>query len=106
MSAKFDRVVVATIEAKFTSSWEVKATGAFVSSSTGATHGSTVCHHWAPDTVKTLMSLRSMMERDMNAMHFDGVAVPAQAPSNLAADLGKSGGGGLGEHLRGPDEQG
>ena len=106
MSAKFDRVVVATIEAKFTSSWEVKATGAFVSSSTGATHGSTVCHHWAPDTVKTLMDLRSMMERDMNAMHFDGVAVPAQAPSNLAADLGRSGGGGLGEHLRGPDEQG
>lgn len=102
MSAKFDRVVLVSMEAKFAAAGgSVTAVGAFVSSATGSTHGSTSCHQWSPETVKALLHAKALMEQDMQRLHFDG---EPRKPSNLADDLSAKVPGGLGEHLRGEQQ--
>lgn len=106
MSAKFDKIVLVSAEMKFASAGgSVVGTGAFVSSATGATHGSTMCHTWSPDTVKALMAAKELMERDMYRLHFHGEPGATNKPANLAEDLGARSSAGLAEHLRG-DQQG
>lgn len=78
---------------------KVVAKAAFINTQTGATHGWTTCHQWAPDTMERLRELRFLMERDLAAIHF------ADASSGVQAASSTTRGGGLQAELKGLGER-
>lgn len=101
--AKFDRIALMELTVKLSSvTGDMVATGAFVNSQTGQTHGSTTGRGvWTAETVQALVRLRECIEADMERVHFvDGVL---SSDSPLATTKGV---GGLGEFLKKDDKDG
>ena len=84
---------------------KVVAKAAFINTQTGATHGWTTCHQWAPDTMERLRELRALMERDLAAIHFaDASGVQPLTSTTRSGGL-QSEMKGLGERLGAPVEE-
>jgi len=84
---------------------KVVAKAAFINTQTGATHGWTTCHQWAPDTMERLRELRALMERDLAAIHFaDASSGPGPTTSTTRSGGLQSEMKGLGELLGAPVE--
>jgi hypothetical protein len=76
---------------------KINAKAAFINTSTGQTHGWTLCHQWSAETVAKLKELRALMERDISVLHF------ADAGGSVIA-ASTTGGGGISETFKGLGE--
>lgn len=96
--AKFDRVVVGEATINYLGPAPgLSAKAAFVSTADGATYGWTNNTQWSKDTLKALAALRSSMEEDLEAIHFDGGTSREASSTPKTPDKFE----GLGEHLHG-----
>jgi hypothetical protein len=88
VSAKFDAVAAGELSATFYGSEpELVVKAAFVSKKTGKTHGWTTANHWSSAVRTKLAELRSAIDAELQALHFDAASAEEQLPL------------GLGEHL-------
>jgi len=97
-NTKFDGLAVGEGSFSFlgtTVHLEVKA--AFVSSTTGDTHGWTKNTQWSPAVIAKLSELRALMEIDLGRLHLQDGGEVLVGPGNMAVAGGV--GGGLGEHV-------
>jgi len=69
------------------------AHGAFVSTETGSTYGSTTCRQWSKLTLDKLAELRALMEEDLAALVFNRQPMAAAVSQQTEP-------GGIGEALR------
>ena len=93
---KFNGLTIATMTADFTNpTVKLECQAAFVSSSTGRTHGWSIGQSWSRETIQKLGELRDLMERDLAHLHFsDGdYTNPTTSATGVTAP------GGIGEHL-------
>jgi len=78
---------------------KLTAKAAFVSSTSGHTHGWTSAQGgWSKETLLKLKELRESMERDIAALHLSDVIEGASGPSALLSPDAR-GPSGLGDHL-------
>jgi len=94
-TAIFDGLAILEFEYRFVSGGsQLEAKAAFVHSKSGATHGSTTCYSWSPETMKKLNELLDAMESDLAARHFSESSTPI-TPESF---------GGIGEVLADEDD--
>ena len=91
---KFDGITLGEFTASFLGppgATHLEAKSAFVSTSTGHTHGWTKTTSWSPETLAKLAELKEAMERDVAKVHFGGDAVgPSRADQAVpVAGLGE-----------------
>ena len=93
----FDAVALLEVEAINFVHTNVRlvAHGAFVSTKTGNTYGSTTCERWSKQTIELLKSLRESMENDLAALVFETGSVTS---STSSGGLMLPDPGGIGEH--------
>ncbi len=97
--AKFDRIVLMKLTVELTSAQaEMTATGAFVNTRTGQTHGSTKGSTWSEETVQALVRLRESIEADMERVHFADDRLSSPSPLKPGPTTG------LGEYLKKDDK--
>lgn len=102
-AVKFDAIRVGkiTVDLLTEAAAKVEVTAAFVNTQTGTTHGFTTGRQWSADTIEKLKELRTLMERDLEALHFEGE--PGSTPTTGGGGLRDSFKG-LGEHLGSTEE--
>jgi len=90
--AKFDKLAVGELTANFLSvPTALRAKAAFVSGSTGATHGWTECTKWSDETYAKALELRACMEKDLERLHFDdGTTTPGSGEQVAHDGLGEA----------------
>ena len=98
---KANAVKLASIEVNFMepASGKMTAKAAFVSLTTGVTHGWTTHQVWSPQTLMKLRELTESMELDLGAFHFLGGAEDVVGAVGPTTTPGATPTGGLGEYL-------
>ena len=100
MNAKFNSLKIIRLRADFNiAGGTLEADAAFVNTETGETHGWTKSggSPWGKDTQDAMASLKELLERDLQRVHFDGgddVTSQTEGSTGLQPE-----GGGLGERL-------